>query len=220
MALWLTMCKWAETYKNGDTMASVSATREKILKAAHELFSSKGYQRSSTRDIARLACVAELTLFRHFTTKEALFDVVVGRLTAEADLEEFLPSFDNMPFEKGVHLLAQRYLEKISSIRNWFNICHSELLRGSKTVQQLYSSFIDQLYSHCNGYFRTVAQHGELRGCDSETAARLFMMLCFGNIQLDELLPGKVCRDENGKQVLDDMVRIFVDGVTRHEQQA
>jgi len=199
-------------------MSSISATREKILKAAHELFSNKGYQGSSTRDIAQQACVAEVTLFRHFTTKEALFDVVVSRLSAVADFEEFLPSFDDMPFEKGVHLLAQSYLAKILSIRKWFNICHTELQRGPETVQQLYSSFIDQLYNHSNGYFRAVAQRGELHGCDSKTAAWVFMLLCFGYIQLDELQPGKECREESRKLVLDSMVQIFVSGVTRHSQ--
>lgn len=197
-------------------MSSVSATREKILKAAHELFSCKGYQGSSTRDIAHQANVAEVTLFRHFTTKEALFDVVVERFTAAAALEEVLPSFADMPFEKGVHLLAQRYLAKISSMRNWFNICHTELQRGPEMVQQLYSPFMAQLSSLSTGYFRSAAQRGELQGCDSETAARVFMMLCFGYIQLDELLLGNKCREESGKPVLDDMVRIFVSGVSNH----
>jgi len=195
-------------------MSSVSATREKILKAAHELFSSKGYQGASTRDIAQEARVAEVTLFRHFTTKEALFDVVVDRLTTTVDLEDVLPSIADMPFEKGVHLLAQRYLAKISSNRSWFNICQTELRRGPETIHQLFSSFMNQLNSLSSGYFRSAAQRGDLHGCDSETAARVFMLLCFGYSQLDELLPEHDCREESGKKVLDAMVRIFVSGIT------
>ena len=65
-------------------MSSVSDTRNIRLKAAHEPYSCKGFQESSALDIARQACVAEVTLFRHFAIKETLFDVTVDRLTAAA----------------------------------------------------------------------------------------------------------------------------------------
>jgi len=198
-------------------MASVSATREKIIEAAHELFSCKGYQGTSTRDIAQHAGVAEVTLFRHFTTKETLFGVVIERLTTAAALEEGLTSIKDMPFENGVHLLAQRYLAKISTIRNWLNSCHADLQRGPNTLQQLYSSFMEQLDDTSTGYFRYVAERGEIRGYDSETVARVFMMLCFGYIQLNEPLLGNDGQKESEKQSLEAMVGIFVGGVTRHD---
>lgn len=48
-------------------------TREKVLSAAKENFSNNGYTRSTTKEIAEDAGLAEVTLFRHFETKLNLF---------------------------------------------------------------------------------------------------------------------------------------------------
>ena len=45
----------------------------RITRAAVALFSRQGYHGTSTRDIARLADVSEVTLFRYFQHKEDLF---------------------------------------------------------------------------------------------------------------------------------------------------
>ncbi len=48
-------------------------TREKLLEAALAIFVEKGYERTTTKEIAASANVAEITLFRHFTSKSNLF---------------------------------------------------------------------------------------------------------------------------------------------------
>lgn len=48
------------------------ATRDRLLAAAHELFASKGYDETTTFDVAEAADVAQRTLFRHFPSKESL----------------------------------------------------------------------------------------------------------------------------------------------------
>ncbi len=53
--------------------AKNSATAEKIVLAAAQLFARQGFHGTSTREIARLAGVSENTLFRHFDHKEDLF---------------------------------------------------------------------------------------------------------------------------------------------------
>ena len=47
-------------------------TRQAILKAALEFFSEKGFHRTTTREIARRAGIAEGTMFNYFRTKEDL----------------------------------------------------------------------------------------------------------------------------------------------------
>lgn len=50
-----------------------SKSVDKILHAAQQLFARQGYHGTSTRELARLADVAENTIFRHFGSKEDLF---------------------------------------------------------------------------------------------------------------------------------------------------
>ena len=50
-------------------------THTQIINAARELFSTKGYAATTTKDIAKSAGISEVTLFRHFESKRNLFQV-------------------------------------------------------------------------------------------------------------------------------------------------
>ena len=54
-------------------MESMQPASERILQATFELMSDKGYAAVSTREIVLQAGVAEVTIFRRFTSKENLF---------------------------------------------------------------------------------------------------------------------------------------------------
>ncbi|BFM38236.1 TetR/AcrR family transcriptional regulator [Synechocystis sp. LKSZ1] len=64
------------------TNRNVELTRELLLKAAITVFSTDGYVGATTREIARVAGVSEVTLFRHFQSKERLLSAVAQHITA------------------------------------------------------------------------------------------------------------------------------------------
>lgn len=49
------------------------SARDRIVQAAISLFANGGYYKTGTRDIARVADVSEVTVFRHFERKEDIF---------------------------------------------------------------------------------------------------------------------------------------------------
>lgn len=55
------------------------AKREEILDLALELFSRKGYDRTSIREIARAVGLSQAGLLHHFSSKEELFTEVLRR---------------------------------------------------------------------------------------------------------------------------------------------
>jgi AcrR family transcriptional regulator len=55
------------------TMPKKSEVPARIIRAAVALFSRQGYHGTSTRDIARLADVSEVTIYRYFEHKEDIF---------------------------------------------------------------------------------------------------------------------------------------------------
>ena len=59
------------------THSSLSETRQRILRAAAAAFGRDGMVGATTREIAREAGVNEVTLFRHFQSKERLHAAVV-----------------------------------------------------------------------------------------------------------------------------------------------
>ena len=70
--------------------SSADQTRQRLLDAAAETFSRDGIQGATTREIARRAGVNEVTLFRHFKSKEQLLRAVLqrGRAAQAAILDE------------------------------------------------------------------------------------------------------------------------------------
>jgi len=65
-----------------------SATRERMLKAAHDLFTHKGFANTSVREICEEADVTAPVLYYHFHNKEGLFEAVVKDTLT---LDKFLP---------------------------------------------------------------------------------------------------------------------------------
>src|SRR5579883_146165 len=67
---WKRMSRPARVLSNGSL--EISRTQQRLLDAAREVFARDGISRATTREIARVAGVNEVTLFRQFATKDNL----------------------------------------------------------------------------------------------------------------------------------------------------
>ncbi len=61
----------------GQKRMSHEERRLQIISVATELFASKGFRGATTRAIAETAGVSEAIIFRHFATKEDLYDAII-----------------------------------------------------------------------------------------------------------------------------------------------
>lgn len=59
-----------------------SLTRQRLIEAATQVFAQAGVQGATTREIAAVAGVNEVTLFRHFASKEQLLKEVIKNALA------------------------------------------------------------------------------------------------------------------------------------------
>jgi AcrR family transcriptional regulator len=82
-----------ELIKLNDEDDKMTEKQIKIVQAAVEIFSAKGYSGSSTSEIAQKAGVAEGTIFRHYKTKKDLLLSIVApmmtKLIAPFALKDF-----------------------------------------------------------------------------------------------------------------------------------
>src|SRR2546427_7176932 len=74
-------------------MTQADLTRERLVRAALELFTAHGYHETTTPQIAKKAGVAEGTIYRHFTSKQHCFNELyrtaarwAGQLVKDADV--------------------------------------------------------------------------------------------------------------------------------------
>ncbi len=70
--------------------------RESILDAAGEVFTTKGFDATRMEDVAHVAGIAKGLLYKHFPSKDALFDALVDRQGGRyvADLRALLGATD------------------------------------------------------------------------------------------------------------------------------
>lgn len=108
-------------------------TRSALLRAGLELLAEKGYKGAITREIAQRAGVSEVTLFRHFKSKEALLREAIHKLRPpieailsapsadiEADLVQLVSNYNRIVEANGG--LMVRLLSELTR--------HPELLEG------------------------------------------------------------------------------------------
>jgi len=89
--------------------------RDKILKAATELYGETGFRGTTTRQIAQLAGVNEVTLFRHFGSKTALLHEAIRCACATSSA----PSLPQQPVDPETEVLtwARLHWEELWSRR-------------------------------------------------------------------------------------------------------
>lgn len=69
------------------TAEAKTATRERIIKVAAELFTTEGWESTTTRSIASAAGIATGTLFNYFDSKEAIVAELISDALGKAERE-------------------------------------------------------------------------------------------------------------------------------------
>ena len=70
--------------------SQIISTRQRIINAAVELFAAQGVTETTTKAVAKLAKVNEVTLFRHFGNKHGLLLAVISESPLFKELGEYL----------------------------------------------------------------------------------------------------------------------------------
>ena len=116
-------------------------TRERILQTALALFAEKGYAGTSMSDIAGALGLSKAALYRHYESKQAIFDSIVARMEAR-DREQAHRSGvpQDMPGESGAAdqktTLAQLCAFSKAMFRYWTQDAFASAFRRMLTLEQ------------------------------------------------------------------------------------
>jgi len=187
-------------------------TRDKILDAGLKLFSTKGYLGATTKEIARVAAVAELTLFRHFSSKERLFEEVLKYNSFLPVLREMLPAVSGLSYEEALIRIARKQLLALKRRQGLIRIMHSEISRYPEKILGIYHAFIDEMVNTLAAYFDGLVKAGALREFDTTLAARAFFGMFYSYFNNQEFLMLKKYQTPDTDRVVREYVRIFVRG--------
>jgi len=132
-----------------------AAIRSRIVKAALELFQSKGFDATTTRMIAKRAKLAEGTIFNYFETKEDLalhfFELEVDHAIAVVRDD---PKLRKAPLEEKLFALVEAQLDYLAPYEKFIGAAFVHALRPTSklsiSIQALdlrnrYLAFVQQL---------------------------------------------------------------------------
>jgi len=194
-------------------MSSRMKTSKNILDAALELFSEKGYRGTTTRAIAQKAGVNEVTVFRHFASKENIFFAVIDR---ETDIKDQIKKID---FEPTGDLAGD--LTNIGLIASRNMIARAKLM---KLLMMEFDRHPDlwQHVSHApfealdifSRYFKKAKTKGYVRDIDPDFAALVFFSFLFRSLVAHAFM-GEDFMMKLDEQTMGKFTDIFVHGIAQ-----
>jgi AcrR family transcriptional regulator len=190
-------------------------TKQRLLESTLHLMSEKGYVGATTREISRHAGVTELTLFRHFGTKEKLFVELLSSYAFLPRLKELMPELGSYSYEEALSLIAIKFLTTLKERKSMMKILFSEIHIYPQKVRKIYRSYVDEVRLTLAGYFSLMQDKGVLRDISPETAARTFLGMLFNYFRTEEIMKDNGMTKKRMTQSVTEMVDIFSKGTQK-----
>jgi len=191
------------------------ATKQRLLESMLQLVSQKGYLGATTREISQRAGVTELTLFRHFGTKEKLFEELLSSYAFLPRLKELMPELASLGYEEALSLIAVRFLLTLKERKSMMKILLSEIHIYPEKVKKMYRSYVNEVLTTLAHYFVSIQEKGLLRNVSPEIAARTFLGMLVNYFRTEEIMKENGMTKKRMEQNVDAMVDIFINGTLK-----
>ena len=193
-------------------MSSHQSTSDKILLAAIDLMAEKGYDGTTTKEIAAAAGVNEVTLFRHFGSKQKLLAAAFDRYHYAEEMTKLFRERLTWELEPDLLLISRTYHRLMNRNRKLIQIA----LKGGNTlpaeVHERAFRHPQQLKRLLTEYFTAMAERGRVIRSRPELQALSFMVMNYGAFvsKLGEEPGSGVTLDD----FIEESVKLFVRALT------
>ena len=192
---------------------TVEKRRQDILEASLKIFAQKGYNGSTTAEIARAAEVAEGTIFRHFATKKDLLFAVLEPKVLNGLIQLDKEHREDTPIEFFRRFLMNR-LELLRENASLVRFMFAESQYHTEVREALFKGILGQGIPIIRPWFEKGVERGDFRDLPFLPTMRSFMgMVMFygfmGNV-FQGFSPEKTI-DEAADHILD----LFLHGLVR-----
>lgn len=192
--------------------------RDTIIAAAIGLFAERGFRGATTRELARLSGVSEPVLYQHFATKRDLYSAIIETKSREGDLmigSALGPYLNGCDDEGFFTALAGLILERRRNDPAFLRLLLFSALEGHELADLFVEHQLKNCYRIVSDYIRRRMKDGEFRLMDPVLAARAFLGMVHHHGMVTDLFKDPIVRVKE-KKVIEEMVRIFLNGITSH----
>ena len=167
---------------DGHTSSHEPGARERILDASRDLFTDKGFDAVSIREIAEAAGVNSALIYYYFQDKDGLYrqvlESVFGCLLQR--VQEITGRGEGRPSEVVLRELASMYLHFLEGNQGSIKLMYYELARGGPNLPALAGNFLQPAFLTARKVIECGMEEGTFRPLDPSLGVlSLLSMLLF-----------------------------------------
>lgn len=191
--------------------------RQRIVEAAVDLFSRKGFRGTTTREIAEAAGISEAMIFKHFATKRELYSAIIE---VKSETEELLASAAEAAQGKkndaGVfRAVGLKMMEQTERDPSLMRLLLFSALEGHELSEIFFESRVRRLHEFLSSYIRKRIEDGRFRSVDALVVARGFIGMIVHYLLIHEVFGVKRPPRTSPEEVVEVFVSIFLKGIER-----
>ncbi len=141
----------------------IAARRSQILDAATTVFAEKGFHPTTIKDIAKVAGIADGTIYNYFENKTALLLGILDRLNETYFRQRFTVQLGNLEV---------------------FQVVLSEIMVNKELREQYYRQIVEPTFTLAEKYFQTLIDQHKARPVDVALTMRAISSMFLGLIIL------------------------------------
>jgi AcrR family transcriptional regulator len=166
-----------EKARNTDAGPAERDTRRRILEAAADVFTKSGYARATTKNIAKAAGVSEVTLFRHFESKETLMNEAMDAYGSPF-LVRAIESRLTGDYREDMHIMGRFFMSAVTERIGAMLFAIGEA-RHFPGMRKLFSRMPEMLWDMLARYLQKKMDEGVVRRIQPRAAAEAFFGMYF-----------------------------------------
>jgi len=197
------------------TRLSATDRRQQILEVASAMFALKGYQGTTTREIAEEARVNEALLFRHFPSKENLYWTLIEELCNARGRRHRIKRILELGGPDGqlFEAVACEFLTRTERDRQLTRLLWFTALENHELSARFFNTFVAEYFDALAGYIRLRIRQGAFRKTDPVLAARGFLGMIVYHILVQEFFGGEGRQNFEPRQVAHTLTEIWLAGM-------
>ncbi len=180
--------------------------------AGRENFLRNGFSRAAVADIAREADVSTATLYKHFSSKEELFAVVVREICADLG-GEFATVSDSDNLRQVMHDMARRYLKSQFEMgaNALLRIVIAEVPTAPQVAADMHEIIIKQRAAHLVRTFEQLIERKLLKPHDAETGVQMIAGMIKEVFIWPALFDADFVLPDNTDEILYEAIDMYLD---------
>ena len=196
-------------------MNKKKSTKNQIIEAAYNCFSEKGYLGTTTKEIAKAAKVSEITIFRHFGSKESIFESVLRYYSIIPDLQKINFDFEmeKLSISEILQEIGERLYFTFVNKKKFLKIMFSEITQYSDKIFEIHENFIDEVDNLLVNILLKKEKNLQFKDIDLKIAVKGFIGMIFSYFLTENIIKGNIISEEKTVKIIETFVKIFLNGI-------